>query len=120
MLSFDEINWALENSEVLYEPDRRIDTFGDTNFEFFLISELMDEIDQVRVRKGRMEAQRPQILRPEGYSDMMFDGFGEHAEAFSAWFRENASDLSFLKYGFTFSMKDLTEEIVHDLSLIHI
>lgn len=114
MLSFDEITWALENSEVLYEPDRRIDTFGDTNFEFFLISELMDEIDQVRVRKGKIEAQRPQILRPDGYSDMMFEGFGEHAEAFSAWFRENASDLSFLKYGFTFSMKDLTEEVVHD------
>ena len=114
MLSYDEITWALENSEVLYEPDRRIDTFGSTNFEFFLISELMDEINQVRIRRGKMEAQRPQILRPEGYDDLMFEGFGEHAAAFADWFKANAADLSFLKYGFTFAMKDLSEDIVHE------
>jgi hypothetical protein len=114
MLSYDEISWALENSEVLHEPDRRIDTFGSTNFEFFLISELMDEINKVRVRRGRLEAQKPQILRPDGYSDLMFEGFGEHAEAFASWFKEYAPDLSFLQYGFTFAMRDLTEEVVHD------
>lgn len=114
MLSFDEITWALENSAVLYEPDRRIDTFGSTNFEFFLISELMDEINQVRIRRGKMVAERPQILRPEGYADLMFEGFGEHADAFAAWFKQNAPDLNFLKYGFTFAMRDLKEEIVHD------
>ncbi|MDF1812972.1 MAG: hypothetical protein P1V20_12180 [Verrucomicrobiales bacterium] len=114
MLSYDQITWALENSKVLYEPDRRIDTFGSTNFEFFLISELMDEINKVRVRRGKMEAQRPQILRPDGYDDLMFEGFGEHADAFAAWFKDNASDLSFLKYGFTFAMRDLSENIVHD------
>jgi len=114
MLSYDQISWALENSKVLYEPDRRIDTFGSTNFEFFLISELMDKINQVRIRCGRMEAQRPQILRPTGYNDLMFEGFGEHAQAFAEWFKAMAPDLSFLKYGFTFAMRDLTENIVHD------
>lgn len=114
MLSYDEITWALENSEVLYEPDRRIDTFGSTNFEFFLISELMDEVNKVRVRQGQMVAERPKILRTDGHNDMMFDGFGEHAEAFAAWFKDNAPDLSFLKYGFNFSMRDLTENIVHE------
>jgi hypothetical protein len=114
MLSYDEITWALENSEVLHVPDRRIDTFGSTNFEFFLVSELMDEINKVRIRRGKMEAQRPQILRPEGYDDLMFEGFGEHADAFAAWFKEVSPDLSFLKYGFTFAMRDLTENVVHD------
>ncbi len=114
MLSYDQISWALENSKVLYEPDRRIDTFGSTSFEFFLISELLDKINQVRIRCGRMEAQRPQILRPNGYDELMFEGFGEHAQAFANWFKAVAPDLSFLKYGFTFSMRDLTESIVHD------
>lgn len=114
MLSYDEITWALENSEVLYEPDRRIDTFGSTHFEFVLISELMDEVNQVRIREGKLVAERPQILRPDGYSDLQFEGFGEHAEAFAAWFREFGGDLSILKYGFTFAMKDLTESIVHE------
>ena len=114
MISHDEISWALENTEVLYEPDRRIDTFGSTNFEFFLVSELMDEIDQVRIRQGKMEAQRPMIVRPDGYDDLRFEGFGEHAEAFAEWFREVGGDISFLKYGFTFAMRDMSESIVHD------
>ncbi len=114
MLSYDEISWALENSEVLHTPDRRIDTFGATNFEFTLISELMDDVNKVRIREGKMCAERPTIIRPEGYADLMFEGFGEHADAFAAWFKDHASDLSFLKYGFTFAMRDFSESIVTD------
>ena len=61
-----------------------------------------------------MEAERPKILRPDGYDDLMFDGFGEHAQAFAEWFREVGGDINFLKYGFTFAMKDVSENIVHD------
>jgi hypothetical protein len=42
MHSQDDIHYALETTKVLREPDRRIDTFGETRFEFQLISELMD------------------------------------------------------------------------------
>src|SRR6187402_3313764 len=42
MHSPDNIQYALETTRVLLEPDRRIDTFGDTRFEFQLLSELMD------------------------------------------------------------------------------
>ena len=97
-LTHDDFIYAIESTQVLYEPDRRIDTFGTTNFEFHLISELMDNVNQVRIREGRIEAERPRILRPEGYEDLNFEGFGEQAEAFRSWFRENAADISFLKY----------------------
>lgn len=46
--SRDDIRYAAEMTRVVYEPDRRIDTFGDTRFNFLLISEVMDEIDVVR------------------------------------------------------------------------
>ncbi len=72
----------MEQTEVIHEPARRIDTFGSTMFEYVLISELMDSVNEVRVREGRMEAMRPQILRPEGYNDLFFEGFGEQADAF--------------------------------------
>ncbi|MCX6866269.1 MAG: hypothetical protein NTV46_08655 [Verrucomicrobia bacterium] len=39
MHSQDDIHYALETTRVLHEPDRRIDTFGETRFEFQLISE---------------------------------------------------------------------------------
>ena len=57
MYSADDIQYALETTEVLLEPDRRIDTFGTTVFEFYLISELMDSINEVRVRRGNIQAQ---------------------------------------------------------------
>jgi len=113
-LTHDDFIYAIESTQVLYEPDRRIDTFGTTDFEFHLISELMDNANQVRIREGRIEAERPRILRPEGYEDLNFEGFGEQAEAFRSWFQENAADVSFLKYGFNFIRSDISESIVHD------
>ena len=60
-LSFDDISYAMETTVVAHEPDRLIDTFGTTNFEFQLLTEPMDEVGKVRVREGRMEAERPKI-----------------------------------------------------------
>lgn len=57
--SRDDIRYAAEMTRVVYEPDRRIDTFGDTRFNFLLLSELMDEVNVVRVRSGWVEAEKP-------------------------------------------------------------
>lgn len=112
-LSFDDISYAMETTVVAHEPDRLIDTFGTTNFEFQLLTEPMDEVGKVRVREGRMEAERPKILRPEGYDDLMFEGFGEQAEVFSEWFRQNGN-MNFFKYGFNFAKRNFTESVVHE------
>ena len=67
MHSPDDMQYALETTRVLYEPDRRIDTFGSTRFEFELLSELMDWVGKVRIRTGEVEAHRPTLIRPSGY-----------------------------------------------------
>ncbi len=112
-LSFDDISYAMETTRVLFEPDRRIDTFGSTHFEFHLVTEMMDSVNEVRIREGRIEAERPRILRPDGYDDLMFEGFGEQAELFADWFRENGN-IAFLKYGFNFAQRDVTQTSVHE------
>ena len=114
MYSDDDIQYAMQMTGVVHEPARRIDTFGTTNFEFILISELMDSVNEVRVRSGRICAERPLIVKPDPYSEMMFEGFGEQAKAFDEWIRRNANDLSFLKYGFSFRKSDVRESVVHD------
>jgi hypothetical protein len=113
-LSHDDISYAMEATRVLHEPDRRIDTFGSTNFEFCLVSELMDSVNVVRVREGRIEAERPRILKPKGYDSLNFEGFGEQAEAFEEWFRQFGGDLTFLRYGFSFIKTNVVESMVHD------
>lgn len=112
--SHDDFLYAMETTRVLREPDRRIDTFGATSFEFHLISETMDRAGEIRVREGRVEADRPRILRPQGYRDLLFEGFGENAEAFRRWFRESGGNVAFLNYGFSFAKTDISETLVHD------
>jgi hypothetical protein len=114
MYSEDDIHYALETTEVLYEPDRRIDTFGSTSFEFLLLSELMDQIGQVRIRSGRITAERPMIVRPEPSSEFEFEGFGEQAAAFAEWLKSRVQNAALFQYAFTFRKSDVRESLVHD------
>jgi hypothetical protein len=118
MHSPDDIQYALEMTRVLHEPDRRIDTFGETRFEFQLISELMDRSGEVRIRTGEVEAMRPRILRPTAYNEVELEGFDPSARArfdkLVEKLREEGRDLAFLQYGFQFKRGRVHEEIVHD------
>jgi hypothetical protein len=118
MHSPDDIQYALEMTKVLREPDRRIDTFGETRFEFQLISELMDRAGEVRVRTGEVEAMRPRILRPEPYRQIELEGFDDTArsrlDAMVEKFRAEGKNLAFLQYGFQFKRGQVHEEIIHD------
>lgn len=114
----DDIQYALETTEVLHEPDRRIDTFGDTRFEFRMISELMDKPNEVRIRSGEMESQRPRIVKPDAYQGIELDGFDESARArldeLIQRYRAAGHNLAFLQYGFEFKRGAVSEEIVHE------
>jgi hypothetical protein len=113
MFTEDTVQYAIENTRVLHAPERRIATFGQTTFRFFLITELMDSANQVRVRDGRLHAERPQIITPSHIQRMLMEGFGERAEGFVGWLRENAPELAVLKYGFQFRKTDLNDQIIH-------
>jgi hypothetical protein len=105
-------------TKVLREPDRRIDTFGETRFEFQLISELMDRTGEVRIRTGEVEAMRPRILRPAAYREVELEGFDDSAmerfERLVEKLKSEGRDLTFLQYGFQFRRGEVQEEIIHD------
>ncbi len=113
MLSEDNFQYAIENTHVVRAPEQRIQTFGSTSFRFFLVSELMDSANQVRVRDGRLHAERPAIITPEYIKRQMLEGFGEKAHEFLGWLEEHTRDLAILKYGFQFKKTDISEEVVH-------
>jgi hypothetical protein len=110
----DDFDYAIENTQVILAPECQIATFGSTSFNFFLISELMDRVDQVRVRNGKIHAERPQILTPEHYCRLLLEGFGEKAQHFIDQLRENARNIAVLRYGFQFRKTDVTEETIRD------
>ena len=99
MLNPDDFQYAMEASKVLHEPARRIDTFGSTRFEFEVLSEPMDSVGSVRVRRGEVQAQKPQLIKPEGFSDIELEGFNPQMLEVIEHLKQNGVDLSFLRYG---------------------
>ncbi|MDP9097734.1 MAG: hypothetical protein M3N48_01895, partial [Verrucomicrobiota bacterium] len=73
----ENFDYAIENTRVILAPDQKIASFGSTSFRFYLISELMDRANEVRVRDGRIQADRPQILTPDHFARLLLEGFGE-------------------------------------------
>ena len=112
MLNEDSFQYAIENTQVLLAPQSRIETFGNTRFRFYMISELMDRVNEVRVRGGYVHAERPQIVTPGHYSKFLLEGFGDKGREFADWLEQHAEGLSILKYGFQFRRTDVAEEIL--------
>ena len=110
----DDFQYAIENTRVILAPQRKIASFGSTSFRFYLISELMDQVNEVRVRDGRIHAERPQILTPEHYCRLLLDGFGEKAEKYVEQLRARTRDIAVLRYGFQFRKTDVVENTVRD------
>jgi hypothetical protein len=108
----DSFHYALENTKTHVEPSGLIETFGSTVFDFVLVSELMDEVHRVRLRRGTLQAERPRIVTPDHYAKIMLDGFGEKAREFADWLEQHGEDLKFLRYGFQFTKSNLHEEVV--------
>ncbi len=110
----DDFDYAVENTQVILAPERQIATFGCTSFQFYLISELMDHVDQVRVRNGKIHAERPQILTPEHFRRVLLEGFGEKAQHYVDQLHEHLRNVAVLRYGFQFRKTDVTEETIRD------
>lgn len=114
MWSEDNFQYAVENTRVIVAPEQQIATFGSTSFRFYLISELMDQANEIRVRDGRIHAERPQILAPEQYLRMLLEGFGEQANRYVEQLRERTRNMAVLRYGFRFRKTEVTEQTVRD------
>ena len=110
----DDFQYAIENTQVILAPEQNIATFGTTSFRFYLISELMDSANEVRVRDGKIHADRPQILTPEHFSRLLLEGFGEKAAKYAEMLRERTCDIAVLRYGFQFRKTDVVENRVRD------
>jgi hypothetical protein len=106
--------YAVNNTEVLVMPSRHIETFGNTIIEYTLVSKLMDSVDQVRVREGRMQAMRPQIVTPSAFSNMVLEGFGEQAQKYADWLRDHEDTIRILRYGYNLKQTAFSEEVVTD------
>jgi hypothetical protein len=114
MIEEHDFRYAMENTRVVVSPKRRIETFGSTSFKFLLVSELMDEVNAVRIRGGRIEAERPRIMSPHHFSKLLLEGFGSKAREYADWVEQHSDSFRILRYGFQLRKSDLEQSIVRD------
>lgn len=106
--------YAIQNTRIVVMPSRRLETFGNTVLNYHMVAELMDAADKIRIREGRVQAHRPQIITPTSIASNLLEGFGEEAGRYVEWLREHAEDLRILQYGFVISKQETSEQIVTD------
>jgi len=108
--------YAINNTEIIAMPTRQLETFGSTILNYHVISEMMDSISQVKVREGRIQSYRPQILVPgsSSYQNAVLEGFGEEAERYVDWMRDHKMDLHILRYGFKIKKEEFSEHVLTD------
>jgi len=107
--------YAVRNTEIVTLPSRHLETFGTTILNYHLVSELMDSVNQIRIRQGRMQALRPQIITPEAYSKTLLDGFGEEAAKYVEWLKEHEKEIRvILQYGYQLKQEKFSEHVVSD------
>jgi len=71
-------------SEVLRSPKHRLSTFGNTQIEYFLVTNVTGYPDRSRIRRGFLKTERPQIITPETIGEK-FQGFGREAQKYVEW-----------------------------------
>ena len=109
-----DFHYAVRNTDIILAPKRHIETFGNTIVNYAHVAELMDSVGQVRIREGRLQAMRPQIITPSAYSNLLLEGFGDQAREYLSWLRDHEDDIRILQYGYSLKQEAFSEEVVTD------
>ncbi len=76
----DQIEYAISHTELVRSPKQRLNTFGNTNIHYYLLTEPMDTVGETRIREGQVIADKPKIVTADYFLNA-FDGFGDNAVA---------------------------------------
>lgn len=106
--------YAVSNTDLVLVPRKHLETFGNTIIHYHHVSEDMDSVGRIKVRRGRMQINRPQIVTPDAYSKLVLEGFGEEASKYAEWLREHDGDFHILRYGYSLRKEAFSEETITD------
>ena len=114
-MALPDIDYVMQHTKILYVPYRRIDSFGDTRYNFRLVSEPMDEVGTCRIRSGWVECSRPRIIKPADLCSVEMEGFSvDSRRLFEQWRHKLPFLPVILKYGFNFCRSEVETEVVHE------
>ena len=103
MNKWDIIEYALRNTHILKMPKQMLSTFGTTNIDYYLLSELEAGI---KVREGKVISERPKIIKPFEIADL-FEGFDDIVDNYGKEiFEIFGKNIKMLNYHFKNQLKE--------------
>ena len=106
MTPLEVLREAIQKTEVIRSPGQSLATFGQTEIEYYLVSELARLPDRCRLRHGDLTAKKPRIITPENVLER-FEGFGPEGKKYGDWFLKAFGDeLRGLQYQFVHQLRD--------------
>lgn len=84
MVNSQQFKKALQQIRIVRAPRHRLATFGSTEIEYRLVTDVPGLKDRARLRIGRVTAERPSIITAETMKER-FSGFGDDARTYANW-----------------------------------
>jgi hypothetical protein len=109
----EKIWYAAAMTRIVFSPESLLQTFGETDVHYFVLSDLLDAVGQVRVRQGRIIAERPKVITPNYFLEQALENFGEDAQRYVELLLSQAENMRILRYGLRFRKQEYSEELVH-------
>jgi len=108
----DDIWYAASETRVVHSPRQLLETFGETAIHYYVLSCLLDSVQQVRVRQGKILSERPRVLAPGFVVNQLVENFGDDARRYAELLFSTVDGLRVLQYGLRFRKEEYGEEVV--------
>ena len=107
----DNIWYAVNQTRVISEPNSSIETFGVTRIKYFIVCEMMDAVNSVKIHEGVITSEKPAIITPSHFAQQLIDGFGAEASEYAEWLTQHGEFIKVLQYGLQIRKEEIKEEV---------
>ncbi len=108
----DNIWYAVNQTRIITEPKQTIETFGITRIRYYIVSELLDLPEKIRIQEGVIISEKPTIITPQHFAQQLINGFGSEAKAYADWLTKHGDLIKILQYGLQLRKEEIKEETV--------
>ncbi|HQL10141.1 MAG TPA: hypothetical protein PLE35_11110 [Lentisphaeria bacterium] len=112
MPSQNELWYAARMTRVVYRPPRLLETFGETVVQYYVLSEVPDVDEKVRMRRGVVRSARPRVITPHYFLHEALDNFGEDARRYFGDVLNRKDSMRIVQYGLRFEKEEHNEELL--------
>ena len=108
----DNIWYAVNQTRIITEPRQTLETFGVTRIRYYILSEVMDRANEVKINEGLIISEKPSIITPGHFAQQLLDGFGAEAREYADWLTQHGEFIQILQYGLQIRKEEIREETV--------